>query len=58
MKLSNLKPLHVLWIVELFDYLKHQNESIMNHEWIRQSSYNRDCKVSKRSYFTNQKPIH
>ena len=30
MKLSNLKPLHARWIVEMFDYLKQQNESIVN----------------------------
>ena len=30
MKLSDLKPLHARWIVEMFDYLKQQNESIVN----------------------------
>ena len=30
MKLSDLKPLHAHWIVEIFDYLKQQNESIVN----------------------------
>ena len=29
-KLSNLKPLHARWFVEMFDYLKQQNESIVN----------------------------
>ena len=29
-KLSDLKPLHEHWIVEMFDYLKQQNESIAN----------------------------
>ena len=30
MKLSDLKPLHARCIVEMFDYLKQQNESIVN----------------------------
>ena len=30
MKLSDLKPLHARWIVEMFDYLNQQNESIVN----------------------------
>ena len=30
MKLSHLKPLPASWIVEIFDYLKQQNESIVN----------------------------
>ena len=30
MKMSDLKPLHARWIVEMFDYLKQQNESIVN----------------------------
>ena len=30
MKLSDLKPLHARWIVEMFDYLKQQNGSIVN----------------------------
>ena len=30
MKLSDLKPLHARWIVETFDYLKQQNEPIVN----------------------------
>ena len=30
MKLSDLKPLDARWIVEMFDYLKQQNESIVN----------------------------
>ena len=29
-RLSDLKPLHARWIVEMFDYLKQQNESIVN----------------------------
>ena len=29
-KLSDLKPLHARWFVEMFDYLKQQNESIVN----------------------------
>ena len=30
MKFSDLKSLNACWIVEIFDYLKQQNESIMN----------------------------
>ena len=30
MKLSDLKPLHARWIVDIFVYLKQQNESIVN----------------------------
>ena len=30
MKLSDLKPLHARWIFEMFDYLKQQNESIVD----------------------------
>ena len=30
MKLSDLKPLHARWIVEMFDKQKQQNESIVN----------------------------
>ena len=30
MKLSDLKALHARWIVEMYDYLKPQNESIVN----------------------------
>ena len=29
LKLSNLKPLHVWWIVEIYNHLKHQNDSII-----------------------------
>ena len=30
MKLSDLTPLHARWIIEMFHYLKQQNESIVN----------------------------
>ena len=30
MKSSYLKPLHAPWIVKMFEYMKHQNESIVN----------------------------
>ena len=30
MKLSDLKPLHARWIVQMFDKQKQQNESIVN----------------------------
>ena len=30
MKMSNLKPLHVRWIVDMYTYLKQQKESILN----------------------------
>ena len=30
LKLSDLKPLHARWIVETYNHLKHQNDSIIN----------------------------
>ena len=29
LKLSDLKPLHARWIVEIYNHLKHQNDSII-----------------------------
>ena len=29
LKLSDLKPLHARWIVETYNHLKHQNDSII-----------------------------
>ena len=29
LKLSDLKPLHARWIVEAYNHLKHQNDSII-----------------------------
>ena len=30
LKMSNLKPLHARWIVEIYDYLKQETGSILN----------------------------
>ena len=30
MKMSDLKPLHARWIVDMYTYLKQQRESILN----------------------------